>query len=105
MQARPDYDEANPDEVEPYGMDFALDLAAGEQILTATVTLIPVPGFAADPTPSSHLDGVAGWIGSRVSQVLSKLIGGVKYCVLFTVTTSFGNTLELYSHVYCKVPI
>jgi len=104
MLVKPNYSEANPDEVEPYGMDFFGSLAPGEIILTATVTLTVVPGNGTDANPQSHVTGPAAWVGSKVSQMISHLVGGVLYCMLFTVTTSAGKTLELYCHVFCKVP-
>lgn len=104
MQARPDYSEANPDDVEPYGMDFAPNLAAGETISSAAVDLTIISGCGCGADPANHIEGQPGVVGTQVSQVIANLIGETEYCLAFTITTTFGNTLCAYAHVYCRTP-
>jgi len=102
MEVRPDYDEFNPTDVEPVGMDFAKDLAPGETITSATVSLIALSGTDGDL--QSHLTEDPAIIGTVVSIMLSHLIGGVKYRVIFVVTTPIRPGITLYCDVYCRDP-
>lgn len=102
MIVRPDYDVQNPGEVEFFGMDFANVLAAGETIASASVTLTDINGI--DTGAQSHVIGTASISGTKVTQKLSGLLAGCYYLVLFTVITSAGQTIELYSRVRCETP-
>ena len=94
-----DYDPANPDESEVYGLDFTNYLARGETILTATSDLTVFEGTDADPT--SHLSGSPSVSGATVSQRLLTLTSGVTYTLSFTAVTTMSNTLTLFSRVAC----
>ena len=94
-----DYDPANPDESEVYGLDFTNDLASGETILTVTSDLTVFDGTDADPT--SHLSGSPSVSGATASQRLVDLTSGVTYTLSFNVVTTMSNTLTLFSRVAC----
>lgn len=102
MQARPDYDEFNPTDIEPVGMDFINDLAPGEVITGANVTLLVLRGT--DPDPQAHLTGPVAIIGTQVSQMLGNLIGGVKYRLIFVAMTATKPGVTLYADVFCRDP-
>lgn len=103
MRARPDYSESNPGEVEPYGMDFVNNLAAGEQISSAVLVVIAITGCGVG-TNLPLTDGDVSIVTSQVSQIVQNLKGETEYCLTFTIITSFGNKLVAYAHVYCRTP-
>jgi hypothetical protein len=100
--ARPDYPTTNPGEAKFYGMDFVNYLMPGDSIVSATVTLTVITGT--DPNPQDHVGDAIGIVDAKVSALLSFLVAGCYYIVLFTALTAAGETLELYSRVRCDTP-
>lgn len=93
---------ANPEESEVYAIDFALQLLPGETISTVTWNmLVAAKSAAPDATPQSRRSGSATINGTVVSQRLAGMLAGVTYVTQAIVATSFGNTLEVYSHIPC----
>jgi hypothetical protein len=74
-------------------VDFISRLAANETIVTATCNCTVYSGI--DPSPSSMLIGPAGINGTVVEQEVGGGVLGTIYELLFTITTSLGQTLEL----------
>ena len=99
-----DFSPTDSPEVEIYALDFGPILADGEVLLTAEVTIATVGGTGVDTAPSVHLVGPAIINGTIVSQMIGPLVPNCVYRVLALVTTSLGQTLELYSRVFCQDP-
>jgi hypothetical protein len=93
---------SDPGESELYGLDFANDLGPGETIIGVTWYCETARG--ADPSPASHLEGPSTIGGTVVSQRISGLLAGVNYRLRALVTTSAGNSIDLYSYVACVAP-
>lgn len=55
-----------------------------------------------DPSPQSRATGNATIDNTQVTQRMSGMLAGANYRILFTVLTTNGRTLELYSHVPCQ---
>jgi hypothetical protein len=100
MYVGADYSPSDNPENELYGLDFVNDLPSGDTISTASWTCTNADDTqVTDPNPSSRL--VAGpFIAGTVSTArFSGFLTGVKYTLQATVTTSQGNTLNLFTHV------
>ena len=74
-------------------MDFISRLGVGEIILTAAVTCSVYSGT--DPSPSSMISGSATVNGTVVEQSVTGGVLGTIYELLYTVTTSANQILEL----------
>ena len=90
----------DPTEVELYAFDFLTVLATGEVILTATFAVSVISGT--DPLASTRKVGITIINGTVVAQMVGPLLAGCTYLLQATVTTSLGQTLDLYSHVPCQ---
>ena len=87
-------------EVERYSFDFIALLAAGETISTVSWAAQADSG-AGDGAVSTRIIGAATIAGSTVSQLAGTFLPGVTYRLYATVSTSAGQTLVLWSRVYC----
>lgn len=87
-----------------YSVDFQLNLASGENILSAVWTCAVEQG-SSDPNAAARVSGVASFSGTVTSQLIdfSTAIGpitsGTQYILSAQITTSFGQTLIGYGHV------
>jgi len=102
MRVKPDYSPAQPTEAKRYGMDFTNDLLAADSVASCTITLVALNGI--DPSPATRLSGPAIITGNIVQQLISNLVAGERYLVIFTATTSQAETLVLYGAVSCEDP-
>jgi hypothetical protein len=71
--------------------DFALELATGETISTATSSVIVIDGT--DGSASSLLSGSPTISGTKAVQRVQGGVAGVTYRLIVTITTSLSNTL------------
>jgi hypothetical protein len=94
------FDPANPTESEVYSLDFASELQSGETV--TSVSAVELTVFqGVDDNPGSHLSGDSSVLGSVASQRIGGLVAGVTYTLSFTVNTSLGNLITLFSRVAC----
>jgi hypothetical protein len=70
---------------------FALDLALGETLSTASTTAAAFSG--ADASPNAIVSGSAAISGGEVTQLIVDGVIGVVYLLICTATTSEGQTL------------
>lgn len=98
-----DFQAMDPVENQSLTMNFVNDLDQGETILSANVLCEVSSGT--DASPSSRLTGSPAISGTNVSQRVSGLLPGVVYRLRYVVTTSTGNTTELYTHQPCQSPV
>jgi hypothetical protein len=70
---------------------FAIDLAIGETLGTASVTAAVYSGT--DASPSAIISGSASISGGEVTQIIENGVEGVVYILVCLVTTSAGETL------------
>ena len=70
---------------------FAIDLALGETLSSASVTAAVYSGT--DPTPSAIISGAASSSGGEGTQILIDGVEGVIYLLVCLVGTSLGGTL------------
>jgi hypothetical protein len=97
-----DFDPSDPGENEVFSFDFTRDLADNEALAAATWTCSVASGT--DPSASAHINGAATVSGKTTSQRVTGLLAGVRYRLQAVATTTFGNTVSLYSHVTCASP-
>lgn len=86
----------SPVEVKRYVLDYSLQLATGENILTVTPTIIQISGPvspALSVTGIALLPAVAGQVTGAVFYVSGGADQGV-YEIKFLATTSLSQTLE-----------
>jgi hypothetical protein len=83
----------DPAEKVPILFDYTLQLADGETLATASVTVTTELGT--DATPAAMLSGTAIINGAKVTQWLIGGVNGVLYHLRCSVTTSAGATLVL----------
>lgn len=81
-------------ETKTYAVDFLSQLAAGETISAVGTTIASVYS-GTDAAPSGIISGSATASGSVVSQKLTAGTLGVIYQVLFSITTSTGQILQI----------
>jgi hypothetical protein len=74
--------------------DFVSKLAVGETISTGSVVATVYSGV--DATPASLVSGAASLSGTKVTQQITGGVAGVIYQLLCTITTSAGQTLQLF---------
>lgn len=106
MYARRDFDPIDEGEIGDFTFDFARDdIASGETIVSAVWNCsVAESSIGADPSASSRLSGSPYITGLTTMQRVSGTVGGVKYVLQASVTTSLGNVLSLWSYVTCNVP-
>ena len=99
-----DFSPQQQGESEVFGIDFVMDLNAGEVLQSSRWFLTVVDG--ADPNPGKHLQGpskVVKPLGSEIVTATIQRIGGVlpdvTYVVEAVVITSLGNTRSLWTHL------
>lgn len=81
-------------ETKTYSVDFLSQLAVGETISAVGTTIASVYS-GTDVTPSAIISGSATASGSTVSQKLTAGTLGVIYQVLFSITTSTSQILQI----------
>lgn len=100
MYVGADYSPSDNPESELYGLDFINDLPTGDSITGATCTCSNASDSPVqDATPAARIIAGPFVVGTVTSVRLSGLQTGVKYTLQATVTTTFGNTIVLFSHV------
>lgn len=98
-----DFDPADSSENEIYTLDFVNDLAAGEQLSSATWTCAVAPDSRVqDASAPSRLSGGASVSGTQTTQRVTGLVAGAKYILRAVATTDQSNERVLYSHVLCQ---
>jgi hypothetical protein len=97
-----DFDPSDPGENEVYSFDFTRDLADNEALTAATWSCTVAGG--SDPSAASRISGSASVSGKTTSQRVTGLLAGVRYRLQAIATTTFGNTVSLFSHVTCQSP-
>lgn len=100
MRARGNFTPMNPGESEVFGLDFALDLPAGDAMGTGTpvVTLLVLTGV--DPDSEGRLDGDPEVSGTVVSQRVTNPVACV-YGLQINIVTHLGNDLILWAPIAC----
>jgi hypothetical protein len=87
-----EYSPKRPDETEAFAADFARLLTTGETLSTAACKVV----LASDPTEAdigTMKSGIAVVAGTRTVQKITGGTDGTLYTVIFTATTSLGQTL------------
>ena len=102
MHTNADFPPANPNETQPYSIDFINDLPVGQTIIGANVTLTTYQGT--DSNPSSHLIGStpSQIISTIVTQIIGNLVAGNIYSLNIVAISSNGFTYELYAFIPCQ---
>lgn len=86
------FDPKRPDEVEVFAWNFARALSAGETLAAAAVKAV-LADDASEAAIPAMVTGSAGIDGAVVSQLVAGGTDGTTYTLLYTVTTSQGQTL------------
>lgn len=103
MYTGKDFQPSDPQESETYAFDFVRDLAVGETVTAATWTLtVAALSLVTDSSPASRLSGAAQFTGQVTTQRIVGLQAGVLYAVQAVITSSSGNIVSLWSHIYCR---
>ena len=104
MYAGRDYDPAEIDESQVFGLDFVRDIPETAVLIAATWSLTLISGTDSDP--SIHLIGPASLVipkGSiRLTGTQQRIAGLLPNCVYNAralVTTNEGDTVALNSHI------
>jgi hypothetical protein len=82
--------------------DFANNMRPGSEIIHSVWTCDLVSGT--DETPADRLDGPSAYQGTLSMQRVTGLQAGAKYRLRALVTTSYGDTMSLFSHCTGKNP-
>jgi hypothetical protein len=100
MYAGQDFTPSGAGEIELYSFNFAPLLGAGETIVACSWTAA-VDSGSGDGAIASRISGAATIIGTTVSQLAGPFLPGVTYRLYANATTSKGQSLTLWSRVYC----
>ncbi len=95
-----DFDVADPEDDQFYGIDFVNDLADGDSIVSATVSLTLKSGN--DPNPSSHLGSSAFIVGTIVEVRIMGLLAGNVYTLQIVVATTLNDRVSLWANIPCQ---
>ncbi len=95
-----DFDVADPEDDQFYGIDFVNDLADGDSIASANVLLTLKSGD--DPDPSSHLGSSAFVLGTIVEARIMGLIAGNVYTLQIVAATTLGDRVSLWANIPCQ---
>ena len=82
--------------------DFTADMAGDEAILSYTVTCAAMNGI--DLAPANTITIPAEQIGNVIVQVFQNAVGGERYQVTFTVSTSEDQVISWYSYLRAFSP-
>jgi hypothetical protein len=99
MQTVGDWEEANPTEVQPYGLDFDGALPPGDSIASAEWFALPTVNAEDDPTPSERIKGAATVFGTITTQFAGTFQANVTYAFGATVQTRLGASLTLWGNL------
>jgi hypothetical protein len=88
-----DFTSKRVSEAEIFTVDFADLLGAGETILSASWSMRVKAGV--DPAASGMIQGSVTITGTKVSQMVTAGVAGVRYEPLCTALTSLGQVIEL----------
>lgn len=98
-----DWDDTDPEEDQPYPIDFSPDLTTGETIVfpgpTASIEVVE----GEDNAAAACLHGGVQLEGNVAAIWARGLAAGVKYRILIEVPTSAGKTLQRWAHVRSQV--
>jgi hypothetical protein len=94
-----DFSPTDDVECEAYALNFAAILGTGETIVSVSSYLALMSGT--DALASTRLVSTPAVNGTTVSQRAGPLLGGCSYRIGFTILTTLGQTLNLYSHIPC----
>jgi hypothetical protein len=100
MYAGHDFTPSGSGEIELYSFIFTPLLAPGETIVS-TGWAAAVDSGAGDAAVASRIIGSAAIADATVSQLAGTFLPGVTYRLYASVVTSRGQSLTLWSRVYC----
>lgn len=80
-----------------YVVDFISSLAPGEVILTAACIATVYSGV--DAFPAAIISGSSTFQGTQVNQGVTGGVTGTIYSLLYVVTTSFAQTIEINAYL------
>lgn len=96
-----DFPTVNPGEVRTVSFNFTTSLQGGETVSSVSWGMTALGGL--DVYAQSHItEGTLS--GAIATNVVSGLMGGIKYIIEALATTSAGNVYALYSHMLCQAP-
>ena len=98
MRTSTQFDPADPSEVEPFGFDFANELAPGETILSVESFSIELV-YGTDPDYRLRLIGLPSYDGTLVSSFAGGFQPDCTYRLIATINTSLSKTLTLFADV------
>lgn len=105
MYVGADFSPVDVGEVISEAFDFVNDLAAGDSIASvAWSCTVSAESTGTDSAPATRMSGTPNIIGTATYQRFAGMLPGVTYLLLATVTTTLGDQLKLWSHVYCSTP-
>lgn len=101
MYSGTDFPMMNPGESRPVSFDFTSVLQGGETVVSVEWGI--ASSGLLDPYAATHLG--AGALATPVAtNQVSGLMGGAKYVIEASATTSAANIYALYSHIICQIP-
>jgi len=98
-RAARDFSPIYPTEQVVLSFDFSPAIAAGETLVTSTVSIVLVAGV--DATPASRLIGSPSIAGLIIMQMVGTCQSVATYDIIATVVTSAGETLTMNAHLTC----
>lgn len=110
-----DFDNIDVGETITYFFDFTGQLAPAIGSVPAEIPVsvgnggvwkcsVACDSLVNDPNAANIAVGAANINGNITGQRFANTVAGVKYLLQAFVTTSQGNNLELWSHIYCDMP-
>lgn len=105
-----DFSPQEYDESEVIGLDFVNDVEEGETLISSVWTIGVASGVDADASrclegPSMVIEPKGSTLKTGTFQRIGGLLPNVTYIVRARVTTSFGNTVSLWSHIRGVAPV
>ena len=98
MKCSQDFDPADTNEFETFGIDFVNDLAPGDAI-AAVVSFSAELVSGTDPNYATTVNGDPSFDGTLVSCFAGGFQPGCRYRLIATVYTMFGKDVTLYADV------
>lgn len=93
------FQDANPAEINYYGLDFTNELVPGDSIATAVWSCTVSENADLDPAPASRLLGDASVLGAIVTQKAGQFASGAQYVLSCTIQTRLGLARTLWSYL------
>lgn len=95
-----DFDDADPNEIERYSLDFAKVLDVGDAISTVTWDCVSIGNV--DTGAASRIRTAGSQTGTITTTIATNLQVGVKYRLRALATTTGGSVKSLWAHVSVK---